>query len=122
MERIPQGLRCLTGGYTPLRFASVGMTVPFEDVAHVDTREGCPYDGAKQTFSNSNLSISLRTRRAAALFTAHPNKSEFVEELASPQYPFSRGEGGRANARSEEEFGRRTAIRYKLRTFSCVQP
>ena len=46
MERIPYDLRRLTGGYTPLRFASVGMTAPFEDVAHVDSREGCPYDVA----------------------------------------------------------------------------
>ena len=57
MERIPHGLRRLTGGYTPLRFASVGMTAPFEDVAHVDTREGCPYDGAQHIPSTFDLLI-----------------------------------------------------------------
>ena len=50
-----------------------------------------------------------------------PHKSEFIGEFASPEYPFSRGEGGRANARSEEEFGRRTAEQYELRTYSVVQ-
>ena len=61
MERIPHGLRRLTGGYSrqsykvgtltsprvlcgaSLRFATVGMTAPFGDVAHVDTRKGRPY-------------------------------------------------------------------------------
>ena len=52
MERIPHGLRRLTGGYSPLRFASVGMTAPFGDVAHVDTRKGRPY-GCEALFGKS---------------------------------------------------------------------
>ena len=31
------------------------MTAPFGDAAYVDTREGCPYDGALQTFQHTTI-------------------------------------------------------------------